>query len=230
MVYGILLKDVLLYCFAFRGLISIAGQAIEAAHRAPHIIQAHHQHSLAQVLPIFELVHPENASPHKTKSNNVTPHKSCSCGTSLNEAFSLDCIWDHLALYWLPPHCRDDELLSLQDHLQLANGPRLAREFRTRGQLPNGEWEFHADEAHTIPFDVEAFARDAENGTAPDPVSYFHIPAGWHIMHCIYYWRKQFRLWGVPGRNVEKYVDSEDHITYCKFQFLRDVNSNSRCT
>lgn len=55
---------------------------------------------------------------------------SCSCGDSLAEAMALSCRYDTIAAAWLPPHCRDAELMA---------------QFDTSGPGVDGAWTYYAD-------------------------------------------------------------------------------------
>ncbi|MCJ1478248.1 hypothetical protein MMC13_006925 [Lambiella insularis] len=123
---------------------------------------------------------------------------SCNCGTSLHDALAMNCQYDTLASAWLPPHCRDDELTALFDRA---------------GPGPNGAWAYYADQNGTQPLTVDEVAR---------------LPLGtnrwstfeWHVAHCFFVWRKQYRARFRPNIVEGKY-DNEFHITHCAKEFLR---------
>ncbi|OOF98774.1 hypothetical protein ASPCADRAFT_512947 [Aspergillus carbonarius ITEM 5010] len=75
----------------------------------------------------------------------------CDCGTTINEALLLNCVYDSLATAWLPPHCRDAELTAL---------------FDKAGPEPNGEWSYYLDEDGTIPLTKDEIALLGETGGA----------------------------------------------------------------
>ena len=118
----------------------------------------------------------------------------CDCGTSTVEALSLGCKYDSLAAAWLPEHCRDEELTA---------------EFETMGPGPNGRWIYWADSNHTQEVNLEEIAAMAD-----DPSARFHMSYDWHVTHCIFYWRKQYRS-RFNGKTVEPRDDSEEHILHC---------------
>lgn len=120
--------------------------------------------------------------------------KGCDCGDSTAEAISLGCKFDSLSMAWLPEHCRDDELTA---------------EFNTKGDGPNGNWVYYADKLHTEQVDVAAVA-----AMGNDPSARVHMNKDWHMVHCVYYWRKQFRT-RANGKIVEPRSDTEDHIKHC---------------
>lgn len=95
---------------------------------------------------------------------------------------------------WLPEHCRDDELTA---------------EFNTKGNGPNGTWIYYSDTRHTKEVDPEEVPA---MGDKPDAL--VHMNRDWHTIHCIFYWRKQFRT-RLNGKIVEPRSDSEHHIKHC---------------
>ncbi|KJZ70273.1 hypothetical protein HIM_10354 [Hirsutella minnesotensis 3608] len=119
---------------------------------------------------------------------------SCDCGNSTAEAISLGCKYDSLAAAWLPEHCRDDE---------------LTVEFERSGPGENGTWIYWADTAHSIEIGVEEIAKMADS-----PDLRFHMSSHWHVIHCIFYWRKQYRA-RFNGKIVEPRSDTEEHIKHC---------------
>ncbi|CAI7574188.1 unnamed protein product [Penicillium glandicola] len=114
--------------------------------------------------------------------------RGCDCGESVEEAISRGCRFDGLAMAWLPDHCRDDE---------------LAEEFNTMGDGSNGTWIYYADREHTIQMGPDEVAALGDH-----PEALVHMSVEWHTVHCIFYWRKQFRS------------DSEHHIKHCGQIFL----------
>jgi hypothetical protein len=117
----------------------------------------------------------------------------CYCGTSVVEAITRGCIYDELAITWLPPDCRDTELTD---------------EFSRSGPEPNGTWPYYADEAGLIPLGLSEVSLYADN------TKHFYATYEWHIVHCNYSWRKMFRsitnkVVLEPGRN------NLGHISHC---------------
>ncbi|KAF7592074.1 hypothetical protein BBP40_000740 [Aspergillus hancockii] len=132
------------------------------------------------------------------------PPKHCYCGNSTAEAISLGCKFDSLAAAWLPTYCRDEELTT---------------EFEKAGPGPNGSWTYFADDYHKIPMTIEEVAALADNQSAK-----VMMTREWHVVHCLFYWRKQFRvrLREAEGGIVEPSFDSEEHITHCVMVILGD--------
>lgn len=151
-----------------------------------------------QVQHIASQAAPEN---FLTTDNTVIVDKSyhpdrkpCSCGSSVEEAIAMGCIFDILAPAWLQPHCHDHALL---------------QEFDTRGDGPNGSWLYWADNKHTIPLTVH------EVGLLADVIGgRFYTSWERHVQHCEMYWLKMYRSWKVLVQ-MEIRDDNEEHIRHC---------------
>ncbi|GLA73171.1 hypothetical protein AtubIFM55763_004075 [Aspergillus tubingensis] len=128
--------------------------------------------------------------------------KTCHCGNSTTEALTLGCKFDSLAAAWLPPHCRDDELTA---------------EFERAGPNPDGSWTYYADDYHTVPMAIEEVAALADNQSAR-----VQMTRDWHVVHCLFYWRKMFRVRDLEGVIVEPSFDHEEHIKHCIGVVLED--------
>ena len=124
---------------------------------------------------------------------------SCDCGNSTAEAVALGCKYDSLAAAWLPEHCRDDDLTA---------------EFERSGPGVDGKWTYWSDSAHTKEISVEEISQMGGN-----PELRFHMTGHWHVIHCIFYWRKEHRA-RFNGKMVEPRSDSEEHIKHCGNIFL----------
>ncbi|KJK82397.1 hypothetical protein H634G_02591 [Metarhizium anisopliae BRIP 53293] len=124
---------------------------------------------------------------------------SCDCGNSTAEAVQLGCKYDSLAAAWLPEHCRDDELTA---------------EFERSGPGPGGKWTYWADGNHTQEISIEEIAKMAD-----DTDGRFHMTGHWHVIHCIFYWRKEQRA-RFNGKIVEPRSYSEAHSKHCGKIFL----------
>lgn len=86
---------------------------------------------------------------------------SCRCGSTISEALANDCKYDSHATAWLPPHCRDDELLE---------------EWERSGRGPNGAWEYFAYPSRNQSLTVEEVSMLADTGGS------FWMTHEWHIM------------------------------------------------
>lgn len=118
---------------------------------------------------------------------------SCNCGESVAEARANGCKYDSISAAWLPPYCRDDA---------------LAEEFNHAGPGPNGEWEYYTDINKTRRLSLEEISLLADNG------GFFYMTQQWHVRHCHFVWRMQFRArW--TKIHVSLRDDNEHHIMHC---------------
>lgn len=139
--------------------------------------------------------------PRETASlGGPTPLGTCNCGNSVAQAIEMGCKYDALAAAWLPPQCRDEA---------------LTREFEMAGVGPGGQWQYWKDENFT-----QEIPRNELGMHADEPGFLFHAVAEWHFLHCIFYWRKQFRARST-GVFVEPRYNTEGHINHCT-SILRD--------
>lgn len=120
------------------------------------------------------------------------PKDPCYCGKTLAEAKARGCRYDSIAIQWLPPACRDDELND---------------EFERAG--PHGAWEYFSDEAKTRKYSVEEVAEMADRN------GFFWATHRWHLLHCTYTWRKLFRQ-RFTGTVIEGHSDTMGHIDHCE--------------
>jgi hypothetical protein len=146
-------------------------------------------------------VHSEGTATNKFQTASTIT--SCDCGNSTAEAVVLGCKYDSLAAAWLPEHCRDDELTA---------------EFERSGPGADGKWTYWADSAHTKEISVDEIAKMAGNQEFR-----FHMSGHWHVLHCIFYWRKEYRA-RFNGKVVEPRSDNENHIKHCGKMFLDPGN------
>lgn len=146
---------------------------------------------------IHTYIHSGGPAADKAQAEPVTT--SCDCGKSSAEALTLGCKYDSLAAAWLPAHCRDDELTA---------------EFERSGPGVNGSWTYWTDGNHTKEITVEEIAKAGD-----DPEFRFHMTGHWHIIHCIFYWRKEHRV-PLQGKVVEGRSYSEAHSKHCGKIFL----------
>lgn len=119
---------------------------------------------------------------------------SCSCGgTTVAEAVARGCKFTPLAIAWLPPQCLDEE---------------LADEFDRAA--PGDGWEYWADLNATIPLNREEVGMLADTKGAV-----FYTTQEWHVMHCMYTWRKHYRSkW--TGVTIERRSNGIEHIEHCE--------------
>lgn len=106
-----------------------------------------------------------------------------------------------LSLSWLPPSCRD---------------AALTHEFATSGPGPDGEWDYWAHGNGTSPLTLDEVAALA-GGTD----GYVYTSLGFHVLHCSFYWRKQWRaVKGVGALALEARYDQESHVEHCQRVFM----------
>ena len=126
----------------------------------------------------------------------------CDCGNSIKEAISRGCKYDELATAWLPAHCRDEELTA---------------EFEKAGDNPAGgwiHWRYPNSTGVLSREEVESYADDWDHAR-------FYSTGRWHVVHCLFYWRKQFRA-GFTGVIVEPRFNSMEHIHHCERTLMRE--------
>ncbi|KAH8203021.1 hypothetical protein TruAng_002855 [Truncatella angustata] len=151
---------------------------------------------------LFELVLQDRQNHIRQKPQSTPSLPGCNCGNSVAQALQLNCRYDTLAAAWLPDHCRDDELTELFNH---------------SGDGPNGSWTYWADFEHTQELSVGqlgALADLPEGGV-------FYMTHRWHLVHCMFYWRKQIRSKTI-GITLEPRYDTESHVQHCYKMFGED--------
>ena len=126
-------------------------------------------------------------------------HISCNCGDTITEALSNNCRYDSFAAAWLPPACRNDELIE---------------KFERAGPNSDGSWVYYADKNKTQPLSLDQVSRLPETG------GHFFTTHHWHLVHCAYYWKKMF-LAASTGTVIEKRYDSLAHLEHCEMMFLK---------
>lgn len=142
---------------------------------------------------------------HFMEDHGIGPKPiKCLCGSSTSEAETLGCKYDSLAACWLPTHCRDDELTA---------------EFEHAGDGPNGEWTYWADSNATRGMTLEEVGLLAN---LPKPQAMFYSTFGWHVAHCAFYWRKEFRM-RAKGLMLENRYDRESHVEHCYPIFMANI-------
>ena len=134
-------------------------------------------------------------SNHILLSLRPKPSASCSCGKSVAEAIARGCKLDPSAPAWLPEHCRDDDLIE---------------EWNRSGPGPGGSWPYYTDRYGNVTLTLEELGRLAD---APVPI--FYMTQEWHIMHCVFYWRKLQIAYKTKGLTIEEKYDNDGHIMHC---------------
>jgi hypothetical protein len=135
-------------------------------------------------------------------NNNTT---QCWCGTQNEEAVAMGCIYDHIAVDWLPSHCHDADLVA---------------EFDTSGPGTNGTWPYYRVESQGIlgrnftPIEghlettIDTLAQRGEN---------YWATTEWHVAHCLFTWRKQMKFLSqdMKGHLMEPWNAKEAHAKHC---------------
>lgn len=139
-------------------------------------------------------------------SNELSPSNAsrairvsdCDCGTSTAEAEAMGCSFDTLAMAWLPPYCLDPELSTSFDHA----GPGIA-----------GSWTYYADRFGDQVLNRTELSMLADSGKP------FYATQEWHITHCTFSWKKQFRA-QTTGVTMEDRYFRIQHIEHCGMLML----------
>ncbi|KAA8647329.1 hypothetical protein EYZ11_004074 [Aspergillus tanneri] len=124
---------------------------------------------------------------------------SCNCGETIEEAIANKCKYDSIAAAWLPPACRNDELIE---------------QFESSGPNSDGSWVYYADKNKTQILSLE------EVSMLPKTGSHFFTTHQWHLVHCAYYWKKMF-LAAEVGTVIEHRYNNMAHISHCEMMFLK---------
>ncbi|KAJ6442620.1 ENTH domain-containing protein [Purpureocillium lavendulum] len=123
------------------------------------------------------------------------------CGSSVEEAKQLGCLFDELSFAWQPPACYDGETIG---------------EF-----LAAGSWEFFADEDSTEPVPHDQLALTAE------PV---HVTFRFHVAHCMFLRRQMVRLLR-RGAAMDSHIGAYKHTVHCGKTMLNKAGrGNDRYT
>lgn len=121
----------------------------------------------------------------------------CSCGSNVTTALSLYCVYSPLAAAWLPPHCHD---------------AHLTAQFNKAGPGVNGSWEYFGDINGTMPLTIDQVGQRQT----------FYASMLWHRVHCLFYWRKYWRM-RKTDTVMEERFDSWDHLLHCQKLIMRSV-------
>lgn len=129
----------------------------------------------------------------------MNPRESCNCGNSVEEALNKGCKWDSISASLLPAHCRDEELLE---------------EFNHDGENPDGTWNYWKDPHKEVRLNDTGILEITAK------VEPFYASYRWHLVHCVYYWRKLERK---PRTKITLEQDgfNEGHIKHCQNVFLQ---------
>jgi hypothetical protein len=114
----------------------------------------------------------------------------------------MGCIYDHIAVDWLPLRCHDTELVA---------------EFDAMG------WRYYrGTQLNLIPEDdgatIDALARDGED---------YWTTTEWHVAHCLFTWRKQVRIGEGRSVEVEPWSAKDGHVKHCS-EYIWNVIRHAR--
>ncbi|KIW22296.1 uncharacterized protein PV07_12197 [Cladophialophora immunda] len=182
--------NLVIYTMAFVGVVLAMNQVITQSRPS----------SRATVRPLVEKTTPKTnglALLENVGAGNSTGrhHKYCYCGYTMDEMRENNCTFDTLAMAWLPPYCRDEELTA---------------EFDRSGPGPNGSWTYWLDYNHTIPITIEQVGLmgfQVDHGNV-------YMAWEWHVTHCLFYWKKIHRQ-RYTGVMIEPRYDKESHVMHC---------------
>jgi hypothetical protein len=121
----------------------------------------------------------------------------------------MGCHYDHLAVDWLPDSCIDKD---------------LTVEFDASGPGADGAWPYfdvgNSTEAGNSPgfvpinnTEIDGFAKAGK---------WYFATREWHILHCMFTWRKQFRA-RFDASSVEPWNNHEEHIHHCSDYIMQTV-------
>lgn len=146
---------------------------------------------------------------HDSARNPKLDKTVCDCGNSIADALSLGCKFVPMAAAWLPPACRDE---------------KLSAEFDNARPGPNSSWSYHADKPDKRELSLSQVA-----GLADVRGEHYYTTMEWHIVHCVYYWKKLHRA-RRTGVVIEPRYDSEKHIDHCLKMFLSTMKRDRIAT
>jgi hypothetical protein len=154
------------------------------------------------IMGAIDLFHRISISISKVPSSGP----KCYCGNSAEEARSLGCKYVPMSAAWLPVHCQDDY---------------LDKEFNDLGPNPDHSWTYYTDYERSSTIDLDTISNFAGSTTR------FYNDWEWHVMHCMFYWRKLHRA-QFSGVTLEPKFNTDAHISHCTRLILsRNVTSTT---
>lgn len=188
-----------IHLLAVYGLVSLALQIFRSFNK-PY--PPSHSHSSSHTMATEHRGNEGNSQYDVYRPWTLPPDRNlCSCGSTIEEARSLGCVYDPLATSWLPPYCRDDT---------------VTQKFNKAGPNSDGSWPYYADQAGTIPLSIDEVA--ALGGTGKT----FWASRRWHIAHCVFYWQKYWRM-RETNAVMEDRNDKLSHVQHCGRLILNPV-------
>jgi len=153
---------------------------------------------VAAQLAAYNDSHPSSHSAHEhseqfsntdySLSSVPTSDTVATCGSTLEEAQALNCVWDGLGGYWVPPACYDKEI--------------------TEQFLAAGPWKYFNDHAGT----QELAEEDLKYRFGEE--NKYYTTLKYHRVHCSFQWRKMHRALE-KGWKVENMLMDYHHTLHC---------------
>lgn len=139
-----------------------------------------------------------------TETVNQSVSTMATCGTDPITALARNCSFDPLSFSWLPPQCYDAELTSMF--------------------LKHNEWEWYKS---ATPEDLSAseLISVSLSTVLQGNETELYVSDGYHVVHCIYMWKKLHRAMDVersgfePGSTsgawMDSYIGNLGHTEHC---------------
>lgn len=145
----------------------------------------------------------------RVETTMVSRTPTCWCGDTDEQALAMGCRYDHIAVDWLPDSCIDNELV---------------RAFDRSGPGPDGSWLYYemvepdesTQDPELVPInstEIDEFAKVGKE---------YWATREWHILHCLFIWRKQFRA-SYGSLMVEPWNNDEEHVLHCSDYIMTTV-------
>lgn len=188
--------DLILCLLALWGFFSLVIQLAQLLLPITPISSSHH------CQPQGQLTTTKDIDVYRPTTYPSPSYDLCSCGSSINEAQSLSCVYDTMAAAWLPPHCRDPELTSIFDH---------------SGPSDGGSWRYYADKNGSVRLSPHQISLLADK---PKGENVFWATREWHLAHCLFYWQKLVRMRDTNAI-MERRFDGWAHAKHCYGLLMR---------
>ncbi|KAK1778152.1 hypothetical protein QBC45DRAFT_169808 [Copromyces sp. CBS 386.78] len=195
--------DLILYLLAIWGFLSLILQLAQLVLPITPIFPSYHFHPQSQSTLKTSSTTTKDMDVYRPSTYPSPSYDLCSCGSSTNEAASLNCVYDSMAAAWLPPHCRDPELTTIFDHSGPGDG---------------GSWHYYADKNGSVRLNAHQISLLADNQAKGGNV--FWATREWHLAHCLFYWQKLVRMRDT-GAVMERRFDGWAHAKHCYGLLMR---------
>ncbi|KIX97946.1 uncharacterized protein Z520_06024 [Fonsecaea multimorphosa CBS 102226] len=90
--------------------------------------------------------------------------------------------------------------------------------FDRLGPGPDGKWIYYngsSADKYTVEISLQEIELRSE-----DPEATFYVSWDWHVLHCMFYWKKMWRA-DLTGTTLEGRYDNEGHINHCAQALLK---------